>query len=148
MHKYHQGRFTPTNPEKYVGDIEQIIFRSSYERKLLEYLDKNPNVLKYGSEELIIPYYSRVDQKVRRYFPDFIVQYRNTKGDIEKAVIEVKPLSQTKPPKMTATGRSSKRYIRESLTYAVNSDKWQAAEAWCQKNGFKFIIMTEVELNI
>ena len=54
MTKFHQGKYAPRNPEKYVGDVNNIIYRSGWEKRLLIMFDTNPNVLKYSSEEVIV----------------------------------------------------------------------------------------------
>lgn len=143
--RYNQGKWYPTNPQKYVGDINSIVWRSSWELKVLQYFDRHPDILKYSSEEVVIPYVSPVDNRMHRYFVDFAVMYRTTEGKIEKAIIEVKPEKQTQPPK---PGRNGPRYLEESMTYAINMAKWNAAEDWASKNGFKFHIWTERHLNI
>jgi hypothetical protein len=142
---YLQGKYTPINPKKYAGNVDEIIYRSSWEKKLFLFLDKNPDVLKWGSEELIIEYFSPVDKRVHRYFPDVVVMYKNKAGDIKRAVVEVKPEKQTKPP----TGKKMTKYLMEEYkTYTINTAKWQAATDWCKKNGFDFLIFTEKHLGI
>ena len=96
--KYYKGKFKPKNPEKYVGDTSNIVYRSSWELKFMIYCDTNPNVLQYASEEIFIPYVSPVDNKVHRYFPDFLMKVKKADGSISKILVEVKPKSQTKPP--------------------------------------------------
>jgi hypothetical protein len=146
MPKYIQGKFTPKNPQKYVGDVKNIVYRSSWERKLLEFLDNTPSILYYGSEEVVIPYISPLDDKPHRYFTDFVVQYRTKSGAIKKAIVEVKPEAQTQQP--VQKNQNKKRYLTEVSTYLVNSAKWNAAKAWCDKNGFDFLILTEKHLGI
>ena len=110
------------------------------------YLDSHPDVLEWGSEELIIPYRSPIDNRVHRYFPDFVVRKRSTDNKVETVVIEVKPAAQTKPP---APQRSrTKKYISEVHTWGVNSAKWKAAKNYCDDRMWKFVIMTEKELGI
>ena len=96
--KYHQGYFHPKNPEKYIGNSENIVYRSSWELKFMQWCDRTPNVLKYGSEEFCIPYYNQVKQKVCRYFPDFIIEVLENNGKTQKYVIEIKPKKQPVPP--------------------------------------------------
>jgi hypothetical protein len=141
--KYHQGIFKPKNPEKYVGDSSNIFYRSSWELKFMIFADTNPNVLKYASEEIAIPYYSNVDHKMHRYFPDFLVQIKTSNGSIKKLMIEVKPSAETVPP---VVKKNTKKYLTELAKYSVNSSKWSAAEAYCLKNGMEFLIMTEQHL--
>lgn len=146
MPNYLQGKFTPKNPSKYVGDVSNIIYRSSWELKVMIFFDTNPNILKYGSEELIIPYISPVDNLPHRYYTDFAVQYKTKLNEIKKAIVEIKPLSQCKPPEMKS--KVTKRYITETKTYLVNQAKWKFAKEWCSKNGWDFLILTEKDIGV
>ena len=146
MGRYHQGTFTPRNPEKYAGDSANIIYRSSWEVKAMMWLDLNSSILKWGSEELIIRYVLPVDNKVHRYFPDFVIQYKTSGGDVKNAVLEVKPNAQCSMPKQPK--RQTHRYLTEVKTYAVNQAKWEAARHWCEERGWKFVVMDEFTLGI
>jgi len=152
MPKYYQGRYRPKNPKKYIGDPTNIIYRSGWELKLMRYLDLQPGVLTWGSEELVIPYVSPIDNRVHRYFTDFYVEKINTNGKKETVVIEVKPSKQTKAPSTmnstTKTGKKRKRFIQEAMTWEVNKAKWAAAREYCADRGWKFMIMTEHELGV
>ena len=106
--------------------------------------DTNPQVLKWCSEELAIPYFSEVDQKMHRYFPDFLMMVQNNSGELKRYMVEIKPEVQTLPPKKRS--RNTKSYLTELATYSVNTSKWNAAEVWCKKNNMEFIIMTEKHL--
>lgn len=142
----YQGRYRVINPQKYVGDVKDVVFRSLWERKFMVWCDTNPSVLKWGSEIYPIQYYSKVDQKVRRYFIDFFVQIRRADDSIHNLAIEIKPYSQTQPP--VRGKKREKTYMQECLAYQINQDKWTAAREWAVKNGFEFIIMTEYELGL
>lgn len=144
--KTYKGYFRPKNPKKYIGNSDNIIYRSSWEAKLMKYLDEHPNVLSWASEEIYIPYLSPVDGKMHRYFPDFYVKLKNKNKIIENLLIEVKPEAQTKPPK--AASKKSTKFIKESITYAVNDAKWKAAKSFCEERQWKFVIMTEYQLGI
>lgn len=146
MANYYQGRFKPKNPSKYMGDPTNIIYRSGWELKLMRFLDQHPNVLQWGSEELIIPYRSPIDGKIHRYFTDFVVKQINSDGIKETIVIEVKPKSQTVPPEKKT--KITKRYINEVKTWGVNQAKWAAAEEFCKDRGWKFQIMHEEHLGV
>lgn len=142
----YKGKFKPRNPEKYKGDLNDIIWRSSWELKFMNALDTNPNVMFWSSEPFPIRYVSPKDNRVHRYFVDFYVDSKNKNGTRTKSLIEVKPEYQTKPPKQ---GKSkSKRFLTESVTYAVNQAKWHAARNFCKKQGWHFRIATERELGI
>lgn len=144
MAKYKQGIFKPTNPGKYAGNVDNIIYRSQWELKMLKWADTHPDVLKYSSEELIIPYISPVDQKQHRYFVDFLIMVKTRSGEIKKYAVEVKPEAQTVPPKT----RNKKRLVTETMTYAVNQAKWKAAEQFCKSKGIDFIVLTEKHLKV
>lgn len=144
--KYYQGRFKPKNPKKYLGDPTNIIYRSGWELKFMRFCDNHPNVIQWGSEEVVIPYISPIDGKVHRYFTDFIVKQLNTMGKKETLIIEVKPKAQTRPPEKKS--RVTKRYLTEVKTWGVNQAKWKAANKFCKDRGWKFKIVTEDDLGI
>jgi len=143
-YRSYKGKYTPQNPEKYVGDPKNIIYRSLLERRFMVFCDTNPSVMRYASEEFFIPYLSPVDNRIHRYFPDFYIEVQKADGSIDKIVIEVKPSKETEPPKLNK--RKTQRYLNESKTFAVNTAKWDAARQFCEKKGFKFQILTEKEL--
>jgi hypothetical protein len=144
MTKYTQGYFKPRNPKKYKGDPTNIVYRSSWELRLMTHFDQHQDVVWWKSEETIIPYRSPVDGKVHRYFPDFLINTKNRQGLSETMLIEVKPKAQTVEPKKQST--VTKRYLNEVFTWGVNSAKWAAAEEYCKDKGWKFVIMTEKEI--
>ena len=149
MAKFNQGRFRPRNPTKYKGDPTNIIYRSGWELKLMNYLDKHPHVTLWNSEEIVVPYRSPIDGKMHRYFPDFYVE-KIYQGKRQKVLIEVKPYSQTQPPTVqnTKKNKPTKRYLNEVKTWGTNSAKWNAAEEFCKDRGWQFQIITERELGI
>jgi len=112
----------------------------------MSFLDSKPSVLQWSSEELAIPYRNPIDGTWHRYFPDFTVTKRNKDGSIETNIIEIKPHKQTMVPETPK--KRTKKYLNEVVTFAVNQAKWEAAENYCQKEGIKFLIMTEHDLNI
>lgn len=144
--KTYKGYFKPKNPQKYQGDPTNIVYRSRWELKLMMYLDDHKDVLSWSSEEVIIPYRSPIDGKIHRYFPDFKVTKINKEGNKETALIEIKPLSQTQPPKKQP--KITKRYLTEVKTWGVNEAKWKAAQSYCLDRGWSFHIFTEKELGI
>lgn len=146
MTKYNRGKFKPKNPQKYKGNPTEIFWRSSWELKLMLYLDEHKDVISWGSEEIIIPYRSPLDNRIHRYYPDFIVTKINSEGKRETAIIEVKPAKQTVPPKIRE--KVTKSYITEVKTWGVNEAKWKAALEFCKDRGWTFHIFTEKELGI
>jgi hypothetical protein len=141
----YSGKFTPKNPNKYVGDPNNIVYRSSWECRCMSYFDRTDEIISWASEELVIPYRSPVDGKIHRYFPDFLIRVKN--GDKTKTImIEVKPYKQTQPPKQRS--RVTKQYITEVTTWGVNQSKWKAAEEYCKDRNWEFKILTEIDLVI
>ena len=91
----YKGKFRPENYKKYKGDYTKITYRSGWELKFMKYLDRQPNVLSWSSEEVIIPYKSPIDNKWHRYYPDFWVKTKQG-----ETLVEIKPKKQTRPPKL------------------------------------------------
>ena len=141
-----KGFFKPKNYTKYKGDPTKIIYRSSWEKLFMGYLDDNPNVVEWSSEEFFIPYKNPVDGKVRRYFPDFYVKKKNKQGGIDVLIIEIKPHHQTQQP--LKESKISRAYVNKVKTYAINESKWKAARAFCDDRKWKFQILTENELGL
>ena len=139
-----QGIYNPKNSQKYYGK-GQIIYRSMMELKAFRYLDNNPNVLTWSSESVVIPYISPKDGKMHRYFVDLVAKLKSKDGTIKKLLIEVKPEKQTFPP-TESPNKKQKTLIYEKYQYAVNTAKWQAAQAWCKTKGYTFLILNEKHL--
>lgn len=140
-------KFKPRNPEKYVGRVDDIVSRSSWETKMFRWCDDNPSVLRWNSEDIIIPYYSTADGKMRKYHIDVYAAIKMKDGSVKQYLIEIKPHAQTIKP--TKRGRKKQEtYLKECYTYQVNSDKWKHAREWAQKQGMEFIVMTEYELGL
>jgi hypothetical protein len=142
----YKGVFKPTNPKKYRGNVDNIVFRSSWELKLMNALDNNPNVVMWASEEMHVPYISPIDDRIHRYFPDFLIGLKKADGTIHRMMVEVKPAYQTEPPKPKK--KITPSMINEMKTWQVNKAKWEAARRFCDEVGWEFKIATEHELNI
>lgn len=138
-----KGRFRPSHPEKYDGDPTNIIYRSRLELRYMQYLDSNSGVIKWSSEETIVPYFDPVRKRWRRYFPDFIVRTK-----VGTTMVEIKPSKETEAPTgmMHKDGRKNRRLLREQLTYATNLAKWSAAKEYCDDRKWRFQIITERDL--
>ena len=141
-----KSRYKPSYPEKYQGNPNNIICRSSWERKFCRWCDLNKSIVSWASEEFSIPYVSPVDNRVHRYYPDYLIKVKESTGKVKTYVIEVKPKKQTAPPKKPK--RQTKSYIYECQMYAVNQAKWKAAREFCADNRVEFKIITENELGI
>ena len=112
----------------------------------MEYLDKQPAILEWSSEEISIPYISPIDDRIHRYYPDFYVKKQLPNGKIIKQLVEVKPYKQTMPPPLQK--RITPKYITEVKTWGVNEAKWKAAERFCAEHNYEFIHLTEKDLGI
>lgn len=142
--KYYVKLLNEAHRKKYVGDYNNIILRSSWERDFFDKLIKNPNVLKVSSEEVIIPYFFSVDKKMHRYYPDFWFELKKSDGSIQKYLVEVKPYAQTQRPiKKSNRKQSEIKYRKEVFTYLKNLAKWESAINYSINKNWKFIFLTE-----
>ena len=123
-----------------------IICRSSWERKFCQWCDMNNSIISWASEEFSIPYVSPKDNRVHKYYPDYLIKVKEKNDMIKTYVVEVKPHKQTMPPKPRI--RKTKSYLTECVTYAVNQAKWNAAKEFCEDNRIEFKVVTEKELGI
>lgn len=131
---YKQGIVNPKSCSKYADSCKSdpIIYRSGLELQFIQYCENNSNIVKWASEPIKIPYYSRLDQKECNYYPDYILE--NKKGN--KVIVEVKPYNQTIKPDMTDTAWLKEQWVK-------NIDKWTAAKKFAEEHDMKFIIVTE-----
>ena len=136
----YKGRYKIKKPEKYLGDYSKVVYRSLWERQTFKWCESNPSVKAWNSEEVVIPYKCKTDNKLHRYFVDLLVEMDN--GKI--ILVEIKPKSQTQPPKKK---RKSKKYINEVTQYVKNQSKWEAANQFANHKGWKFQIWTEDTLS-
>jgi hypothetical protein len=114
--RYHRG--THTSP--IAGECK---FRSSWEQKYMEYLDSNLEVLSWSYEKLSIEYISnKKTKKVRKYYPDFQIEYK----DGRKVIVEIKP--------------------SRKLQQATVVKKIRAAKEWCTAHDVVYKVLTEIEL--
>jgi|TARA_B100000073_G_scaffold262219_1_gene221923 hypothetical protein len=136
----YKGKYKIKKPEKYAGDASNVIFRSLWERNAFRWCEDNPKVKLWNSEGVVVPYKCSVDKKLHRYFVDLLIEMDNKKIYL----IEIKPKSQTLPPKKKS--RKTKKYINEALTFSRNQDKWNAADKFAKHNGWQFQVWTEETL--
>lgn len=141
LDKIHKGKYIPINTNKYLGDISNITFRSSWERFLMKWCDSNPDILYWGSEVTKVQYICGTDGEPHTYYVDFTIKFSNGKV----LLVEIKPESQTKQP-TKSKGKSKKTILTESLTYIKNKSKWKYAMKYAENNGMIFQIWTENQL--
>jgi len=144
--RFRQGIFKPINSKKYIGKGDPV-YRSGWELKFFRWADLNENILAWGSENIIIPYVNPLDGKVHRYFVDNFIVFKGKDGVNNKFLIEIKPSKQTQRPVKTKY-KKQKTILYEQKMYIQNTAKWEAANKWAKKKGYKFLIITEKELNI
>lgn len=138
MAKYAQGKFTPKNPEKYLGNRTPT-YRSSWEFHFCKFCDENPHVTKWASESIKIPYRNPFTGKYTVYVPDYFIVYTDANNRQHAELIEVKPKNQVDIHK---AGRN-----RINQAHAVlNEAKWTAARAYCKQQGIGFRVITEEDL--
>jgi len=143
--KVRQGYFKPANPDKYIGDVSSVIFRSSWEFKFLKWLDSSPTIVAYSSEPIGIVYYNPLDKRTHNYYVDFYIVTKDANGNEKRFLIEVKPDKYTKPPVKPArmTDKSTSAYVYAAKQFIVNQAKFQAAKEYAKSRGLEFGIITE-----
>jgi len=161
-HEFYQGEYQAENPEKIIlgPGGKKPFFRSSYEKRFMRYCDINKNVLRYGNEIVKIPYIDMTsNNKVRTYITDFIMTVLNKEGGVDTYLVEIKPKSQVPQfdeegnfifpqPSKRKTKKTTENWQRHCSTLVQNHCKWEAARAWCATKGYKFLVLTEDELDI
>jgi len=160
---YNQGNFIPTYKDKVIKLNAQggVYFRSSWEKKIMTWLDNNESIIMWGAECLTIPYqlthFENGDARVKShsYYPDFYYEIRNSDGTTKKVVVEVKPQKEYQMVldltngvmQVPASGLKKLRGFEYDLKMAhKNKNKWETMIAWCNKKGYEFIIITELTM--
>ena len=136
----YKGRYKIKNPDKYLGNPTNVIFRSLWERNTFRWCENNPKVRAWSSEEIVVPYKCKVDNKLHRYFVDLYVEMNNG----QTILVEIKPKKETLPPKQPK--RKTKKFLNEVITFSKNQDKWEAADQYARHKGWKFQVWTEETL--
>jgi len=105
----------------------------------MQFCSLNDSILKVNCEGIVIKYLSPIDNKIHKYYMDFIIKTK--KGKI--FLVEIKPYNQTIPPKK---GKNIESYKKAIKTYLINQAKWEAAKKLADSKGWEFKIITEKEL--
>lgn len=138
---YLKGKYEPINRNKYKGDPDKVVYRSSYELAVFKWCDRTPAVIEWSAETIVVPYFDPVKNKKRRYIVDIWLKYKDRSGNIATELVEIKPYNQCKPP---ARGRKRKDvYEQEVATYITNQAKWQYADQYAKERGWGFRVITE-----
>jgi len=148
-----QGWYQILNPQKFIKPVDEhmksyhdgyVNYKSSLELNAIKYADYNKHIVAWSLEPFNIKYVKPTDGKVHRYYVDLFLEFRTG----EKFLVEIKPKSQTIPPKppKSKTSKSQANYQNAMMTYHVNQAKWKAAEEFAKLNNMRFIILTEEEL--
>ena len=137
MKKFQQGTYEIGNPQKFVGG-KPPYYRSSWELAFMRMCDNHPNITKWASENVKIPYRSPMDGKYHNYVPDFMVQYTDKDGKQHVELVEIKPSNQTTLENARSTG--------QKVQTAINAAKWTSAQEWCQRKGIRFKVINEDQI--
>ena len=137
MKKFAQGTFEIQNRGKYVGS-KAPYFRSSWELAFMRMCDAHPNITKWASENVKIPYRNPLTNKYTNYVPDFMIQYIDRDGREHVELIEIKPSNQTTLENARSKG--------QAMQTVVNAAKWEAAQEWCKRKGIRFKVINEDQI--
>jgi hypothetical protein len=161
--KYHGGNYIPKNKDKVIKLNTQggVYYRSSWEKKIMYWLDHKKEIIRWGAECMRIPYqmthFDNGDMRVKEhsYYPDFYYEMRNKDGVLKQVVVEVKPMKEYKMVQLLKEGKLEvpEKGIKKlkSFEYDLkmaykNKNKWETMIRWCDKKGYDFIIITEEHL--
>ena len=136
MPKFQNGKFVPSNPDKYLGKRTPH-YRSGWELAVFRMCDNHPAILGWGSETHRIPYKNPLTGKMSTYVPDLLLVYKDKKGQNHAEMVEIKPASQT---------LGEARTQAQKAAAVVNHSKWAAAHAWCKSQGMSFRVITENQI--
>ena len=142
---YNQGMYTLKNPDKCINGTKEVRYLSGYELECWKWADNNKNVIKWGAETVIVPYYSSVKGRKARYIVDIYIEYIDRHGEHKKVLGEIKPSQQCKPPRKS-NRKKKETIIQEELTWVTNQEKWKAAQEYATARGWDFVILTEREI--
>lgn len=142
---YKQGIYTVKNKDKYIGTKEPR-YLSSYEKKFFEWCDRSKAVTGWGAEVVVVDYFNPVKNRKARYIVDIYIKYVDKEGKTKEELVEIKPSSQTSPPRKGRGKKAETTYITESLEWMTNTAKWAAAEKYAKERGWAFRIITEHHL--
>lgn len=153
---YKQVKVLTEDLKGYNGKKKVIELLSGYEIKAVRMIQQMvtlDRIQGWNSEESIFPYYFTLDNKMHRYLMDFTLEMKD-----KVYFVEVKPSSQTNPPKRPKEFKNEKgkvNYQKRLAEYIKNKDKWTAVQEWCKNknnevgyNKYHFIIWTEHTLSI
>jgi len=160
---YNQGNYIPKFKEKVLklNSLGGVFFRSSWEKKIMTWLDHNDKISIWGAECLKIPYqmthFDKGDTKIKEhsYYPDFYYEMKINETLTKKVVVEVKPqkeynmvlaLNEGRLEIPENRGKKLKNFEYDLKMAYKNKQKWDTMISWCQKKGFEFIIITEDHL--
>lgn len=134
------GTYHVHNREKYIGQYDPI-YKSKLEAKMMYYLDHNENIVKWNYEAFPIKYIDESSKnKIRNYYIDFIAVVKSN-DKLQTVWIEVKSESETKAP-----GRKASKNQKAVDTWIKNQSKWKAAKQLAESRGYKFVVISEKEL--
>lgn len=162
--KYDQGNFIPKNKDKVIilNKDGGVYYRSSWEKKIMTWLDGYEKVEKWGAECIKIPYQQTHmvdgDPRIKNhtYYPDFYYELRDTNNILTKVVVEVKPHKEYEDAMMLESNQfkiDEKKTMKQlaNVEYRIkmaqkNTIKWKTMIKWCEMKGYEFIIITENHL--
>jgi hypothetical protein len=165
--KIKQGYYKVQNTDKYIGDPNLVIYRSSWEHAFCRWCDFSPSIIHWSSEPIKIPYYDRVskldeckryglnpnDPKnwvIKNYNTDFWVEIQKQDNTVDRMFIEIKPsnkLLKPVPPSQGASLKEQRRFNIDAKEYLINEAKWAAMNAYAKQNNVKFYVFTEKTLS-
>lgn len=125
---YDRRKYNLINAQKYFGP-KHPEHKSAFELRMMEWCDKNANVVRWAYEPYCIQYVNKmvpglpdwtcelVDNKQHKYYIDFHVELIDDQGKTKTYIIEIKP------NRMTIQPKEPKKKSRPAVIRYVNEMK-------------------------
>lgn len=141
-----QGYFKVSESVKYIGSVKKVIYRSSWEERFCIWCERSTLVDKWASESIVVKYNCPIENKIKNYYPDFLVKLKNG----QTWLVEVKPEKEYKTPpsfpkRKTKKSLSNYEYLMKH--YLVNRSKFKSAIAFCKTKNWTFFVANEKWFN-
>lgn len=153
--QFKQGNFYPRHMEKCLNEKGDIVYRSKLERDFMVVCDNNPNVVKWASEKVVVPYFNSGKNRMARYFVDFFIEL----SDGRRFIIEVKPFKEAQvisdpsllAKRMAKSKAKATTLMIEAFNATQNKEKWEAAKKWAKdhttpQHPMAFMVITEKDI--
>ena len=124
-------KFFLHNPERYIGNINDVMYSDKRMLHLFTICDRSRVVSKWSIERAVIHFLNPKTKDMDTFHPDLMIKYMHNGKEVTE-VLDIRSVDQ------------SNKSHREALRDPVNIAKWEAAKSLCEKNGIVFKVVSDV----